>query len=188
MPDIEKDPLALFAGHPKPDEDACPRGCGALVLTEVKEEISLGGGAVAAARVPVLVCNECDFKLLAEGAESIRDAAVRMHKGLLRPDEIKEIRENLDFSRREFAEAFGVPASSMERWENGKLLQNKSSDTLLRMLRNRGNACAVDRRQLNRGPIIPGDTVTLFATVARSEEGVAGAIERSRAFDLRRAM
>ena len=103
-----------------------------------REEISVS--------VPVRACVECGFEFTDLRAEQIRRDAVYRHQDLLTPEEIAFVRTSLGMTRRAFSEAFGIPTASMERWEKGRLFQNKSSDTLLRMLQDPAIARRFDRR------------------------------------------
>ena len=54
--------------------------------------------------------------------------------GLLTPEEIKAGRERLRLSQQELAELLGLGGNSLSRWENGRVYQARSLDTLLRMI------------------------------------------------------
>src|SRR5687768_14182288 len=110
----------------------CPN-CDSIELAEneVLESFPFGEDEVIIqALVPMISCARCGFSYTDERAERARHAAACAHEGLLTPAEIKMLRVNLGLSRKEFNEAFGIPPASMERWENGRLLQNRSMDTL----------------------------------------------------------
>jgi putative zinc finger/helix-turn-helix YgiT family protein len=133
--------------------------------------------------VPVAKCSSCGFEFLDSRAEVLRHEAVCAHEGLLTPAQIKQVRSKLGMTRRQFAEAFGIPRASMDRWETGKLLQNKSLDTLLRALENPGTAVRLDRRA-HQAPAATG-TVVQFPTLERSFEALAEAQSRQTQFRLR---
>ena len=186
MPIDDQDPLTLFGEKSDSPNQKCPRCDGSLRESEVKEAIQLGDGRSVSARIPVLACENCDFQISGSGADEIRDAAVRVHLGLLTASEVKEVRTNLGFSRREFSEAFGIPMASMERWENGRLIQNKTADTLLRVLRNKGTASAVDRRRTNNVSGCNVKNLEVFRTINRSERLIDEVRNRATKFCLRR--
>lgn len=98
--------------------------------------------------IPYIECVSCGYCFPDERAESLRHAAACAHFKLLTPAEIRDVRQALRLSRREFDEAFGIPPASMERWENGRLMQSRSMDTLLRALQNPSTAARLDRRIL----------------------------------------
>lgn len=166
-------------------EDLCPHCDVFLEQGEVKDEIKLGDEESVFARIPVMACPSCSFAVMDADAEEIRDAAVRLHRRLLTSAQIREIRDNLGFSRREFAEAFGIAPASMERWENGKLIQSESNDTLLRALANKGTACALDRRRIG---LAAGANVTPIRTAVLSSDPqkFKEALARAERFSLRR--
>ena len=170
------------------DLTTCPRCGNALEEREVKEAIPVGKDEVVYARIPVHACNSCEFVISAEGAEKVRDAAVRLYQGLLTSEQIKEIRDNLGFSRREFSEAFGLPQASMERWENGRLIQSRSHDTLLRALANKATAAALDRRRMGRGFVSGIDSVVAFTSLKSNPATYSDALARAQKFSLRKML
>lgn len=135
--------------------------------------------------VPILTCPSCHFEFTDHRAEVLRHEAICKHEELLSPREIHQVRSNLGMTRRQFADAFGIPRASMDRWETGKLLQNRSLDTLLRALQNRNTALRLDRRS-RRTSAVSG-TVIQFRTLERSAERLAEAQSREARFHLRAA-
>ena len=98
--------------------------------------------------VPVIRCHNCNFAYTDGRAEKARHAAVCEHMGLLAPEEILHLRKTvLCLSRDAFHASYGISAASMERWENGKLFQSESADTLLRALMDPAAAQRLDRRK-----------------------------------------
>jgi putative zinc finger/helix-turn-helix YgiT family protein len=141
----------------------CP-SCGSTDLSEKEIEEAFPFGeeeVIVKAIVPVVTCAACGFSYTDDRAERARHAAICAQEQLLSPDQIKSIRKKLGMSRKEFNEAFGIPPASMERWENGRLLQNRSTDTLLRALMNPATSERLDRRKSietkqARGNVIQG--------------------------------
>lgn len=122
--------------------------CGGAITEQVElERVDLGAGDFFEVEVPVLRCACCGFSFRDHRAEELRHAGACRHEGLLAPNEVRAIRDGLQMTRKTFGEAFGIPPASMERWENGKLMQNKSMDSLLRSLMIPGVAGALDRRR-----------------------------------------
>ena len=152
----------------------------------VKQRIFLDDTQYFEVEVPVIRCGGCGFEFTDHRAETLRHMAACHHEGLLAPEEVKEIRENLGMTRKVFGEAFGIPPASMERWENGKLMQNKSMDTLLRSLKLPGVAPALDRRNHFMSSNIGDNVVHVnFAALAsRSTSERQDAVRRSKKFDL----
>jgi transcriptional regulator with XRE-family HTH domain len=54
---------------------------------------------------------------------------------LLRPTEIKALRETLELSQAEFEKLLGVGMKTVVRWEKGTVFQNQATDALLRAIR-----------------------------------------------------
>lgn len=83
-------------------------------------------------------CSECQEEFLSP--EQARDAAipvknaVRQMSGLLAPDRIAMIREKLRLTQVQLARLLNQGPKVVGRWESGHVIQNKSADTLLRML------------------------------------------------------
>ena len=55
-------------------------------------------------------------------------------RGLLTPEEIKAGRERLGLSQQQLADLLGLGGNSLSRWENGRVYQSRSTDTLLRLV------------------------------------------------------
>ena len=62
-------------------------------------------------------------------------AAFRELDGLLAPDEIVEIRRRYGLSQEALEQLIGAGPKTVVRWERGKVTQNQTADTLLRVLR-----------------------------------------------------
>lgn len=87
------------------------------------------------ARVPVFSCADCDLEFTDSQAEEIRHEVVCIHLGVLTPAEIKSIRSHLSLSQAQFAELTEIGVASLKRWETGDVIQNKSMDKYLRLIR-----------------------------------------------------
>lgn len=70
--------------------------------------------------------------------------------GLLTPDEIREVRKRTGISATDMAEVLGIGEKTYTRWENGKSIQNKSNDTLIRILDK--NAAVLSQLEAERSP------------------------------------
>lgn len=71
-------------------------------------------------------------------------------RGLLTPQQIKQLRQELKFSREAFAELTGFGTASIKRWENASLVQNQSADCFLRLLKLPGVIERLTRLRNNR--------------------------------------
>jgi len=84
-------------------------------------------------------CTGCGevFFAPSEMDDAMRAASsvVRREEGLLQPEEIRAIRENLGFSQAEFERLLGVGQKSVVRWEKGTGFQNGATDMLMRVVR-----------------------------------------------------
>lgn len=60
---------------------------------------------------------------------------VREDEDLLSPDAIKAIREDLELSQGQFEKLLGFGPKTVGRWERGTVFQNRSSDLLMRLVR-----------------------------------------------------
>lgn len=81
-------------------------------------------------------CGEMEFDAdtLDEWSAKI-DAAYRRTKGLLSPSEIRAVRKLYGLTQEQFEQVLGVGPISATRWERGKVVQNKTVDTLIRIMR-----------------------------------------------------
>jgi DNA-binding transcriptional regulator YiaG len=167
----------------------CTCGTGRTEERLVIETIPYGDGDdTFQVEVPVIYCLDCELGFTDQRAERLRHAAFCRHQGLLAPADVKALRDSLAMSRREFDEAFGIPPASMERWENGRLIQNRSLDTLLRALSNPATATRVDRRVVKKTPNeIHGNVIhgRFGALASRPAADQADAIRRRDQFRLR---
>ena len=84
--------------------------------------------------LPVRVCGSCGFEFLDHEAEVLKHDAVCAHLGVLTPREIRGIREINDMSRAAFAKVSRLGEATLNRWENGILIQNPANDRYLRLL------------------------------------------------------
>lgn len=186
MPISKDETDMLFGDVNGHSEGLCPQCRSPLIHDELKQEIELGDGETIFARVPIIRCEQCNLTYSAESFEEVRDAAIRVHQGLLGSAEIATIRKRLGYSRREFADAFGVPPASMERWENGRLIQSRSMDTLLRAIMIPSVATILDRRKFGSSFVREEGNVIQFRSLKERPNELARAREKSDNFDLRR--
>jgi putative zinc finger/helix-turn-helix YgiT family protein len=121
------------------EEQHCPEcGDGAVSRRIERQLFPYGEGAEAVeltVLVPVWKCSECGFEFLDESAEAIRHEAVCRHLGVLTPNDIRQMREEYGYSRAEFSRLTRLGEATLNRWENGILIQNQAYDQYLRLLR-----------------------------------------------------
>lgn len=118
--------------------DRCPQCSANAVVTSWHHDVFTYGSGDSAARIsveiPVRHCQSCDFEFLDQEAESLRHEAVCRHLGVLSPTEVRGIRARYRMSRAKFAQTTGLGEATLNRWENGVLVQNLANDRYLRLL------------------------------------------------------
>ena len=85
-------------------------------------------------RLPIHVCPSCGFECLDHEAETLKHEAVCAHLGVLSPEEIHGIRRMYGMSRAAFSKVTGLGEATLNRWENGILIQSAANDRYLRLL------------------------------------------------------
>ncbi|MEJ2218720.1 MAG: type II toxin-antitoxin system MqsA family antitoxin [Gemmatimonadota bacterium] len=70
-----------------------------------------------------------------DAAQRRAAAQVRQEEDLLEPDAIKAIRDDLQLSQAQFEKLLGFGPKTVGRWERGTVFQNRSSDLLMRLVR-----------------------------------------------------
>ena len=84
--------------------------------------------------LPVHVCPSCGLEFLDDEAETLKHEAVCAHLGVLSPREIRGIRERYGMLRAAFSKVTGIDEATLNRWENGILIQSAANDRYLRLL------------------------------------------------------
>ena len=123
-----------------PDVDReCPQ-CGERSITTYlhHDTFTYGSGDTAATlevvELPVRRCGACEVEFLDHEGQRLRHDAVCRHLGVLTPGEIRDIRKKLNMTRAAFAEITGLGDATLNRWENGAVIQNRANDRYLRLL------------------------------------------------------
>lgn len=84
-------------------------------------------------------CEDCDEEIvtqeLAEEVENLAASRFREEEGYLSGSEIRALRERFELTQEQFEGALGLGAKSLARWENERVLQTRSTDDLLRLIR-----------------------------------------------------
>lgn len=113
----------------------CPV-CGANALREVQGDYTHewpDGTNTVFQQACWEACDSCEEMLIPNALGERIERQRYLHEGLLPPDEIKAIREKLSISQVEMAQFMGVGDKTYARWETGASMQNKSTDTLIRI-------------------------------------------------------
>lgn len=103
-------------------------------------------------------CEDCGEAFLSpEQAKDVSKAvkaAARTRLGLLSPARILEIRRKLDLSQEELESLLGLGPKVVTRWENGRVLQSKAADDVLRVMERLPEAVSVLKgiRESRRAP------------------------------------
>jgi len=108
----------------------------AMALASVPYSIQIDhDGRKYQVSIPDLVvprCGNCGEISIDHEAGKAIDAAFRRKAKLLTPEEIRAKREALGVTQEQFAEWFGVAASTVSRWETGSQVQQHFHDGILR--------------------------------------------------------
>ena len=87
--------------------------------------------AIPALTVPQ--CANCQAISIDDEADQQISAAFRTEARLLAPEEIRQGRENLGLTQKQFASLLGVGESTISRWETGAQIQQRAMDRFLRL-------------------------------------------------------
>lgn len=102
-------------------------------------EWDVKGERIAVDKVEHGICSVCGETYFSEGISSdVQRRAVDAYKsahGLLSGAEIRLLRQRLGLSQARFEQLIGAGPKTVVRWENGTVFQNRTADTLMRVLR-----------------------------------------------------
>lgn len=91
-------------------------------------------------------CPTCDEVVylggMADETSRKATAVIRAEDGLLSPDDIVALREKYGLSQAALERLIGAGEKTVVRWERGTVAQNKTADTLLRVLGDHPDAVA----------------------------------------------
>lgn len=121
------------------DPIECAVCSGTVRRVHAAVEVAIGKRESVAVTGVFAKCDRCGEVYFAPGEmDAVHRQAndiVRQREGLLRPDEIREIRAALRLTQTELERLLRVGPKTVVRWERGTTFQNKATDTLLRALR-----------------------------------------------------
>ena len=157
-------PNNITTVHDAPTDVAreCPQCGEASITTYWHHDIFTYGSGASAAKLhvdlPVRRCASCDLEFLDHEGERLRHEAVCRHLGVLSPAEIADIRKRFGMTRAVFAELTGLGPATLNRWENGAIVQNLANDRYLRLLAlphvmSRLQSLVSARRSANSAPL-----------------------------------
>jgi putative zinc finger/helix-turn-helix YgiT family protein len=117
----------------------CPL-CGKQTLEHKHGEYRFGppqnvpGGTIVVPNAAWDACTSCGEEILPDELTKAIEAEQYRRLGLLTPSEIRQVRQKTGLSAVDLANLLGVGEKSYTRWENGRSMQNRSNDTLIRFL------------------------------------------------------
>jgi len=112
----------------------CPNCSGKVALRKIEKKMNFRGEDISF-QIEAYVCMECNMEIATinqtSNAQILISDAYRKKVGLLTSSEIREKREKLGLSQKEFAKRAGFGIASLKRWENG-IIQTKSMNLALK--------------------------------------------------------
>ncbi|OAI47801.1 hypothetical protein AYO44_08890 [Planctomycetaceae bacterium SCGC AG-212-F19] len=114
--------------------------CGQKTLVEMKGEFKIDpppnipGGTIVVRDASWLHCQSCAEDILSPELEKAIDRERFRRLGLLAPEEIRRVRAKTGLSAVDMGHLLGVGEKTYTRWENGRSMQTKASDTLIRII------------------------------------------------------
>lgn len=95
---------------------------------------NIPGGNIQIANANWQSCSSCGEELIPDDLSKAIERTRYHRLGLLSPEQIKQVRARTGLSAVEMAQIIGAGDKSFTRWENGKSVQNKATDTLIRLV------------------------------------------------------
>ena len=129
--------------------------CGSAVSPSTDPiSVELRGQTVAVPNLEHSVCQRCgEVYLDLRGIQRLQSEAVRLSKqarGLLTPDEIRELRRSLGLSQASFEQLLGTGPKTVVRWEKGTVFQSATADRLMRLVRAKPELVSLLRNAFSR--------------------------------------
>jgi HTH-type transcriptional regulator/antitoxin MqsA len=118
---------------------ACGRCGGSVTVSDDPVPVELRGETMWVPGVEHGSCGGCGEVFLDLSAvKVVQQEAVRRSKqarGLLAPDEIRDLRRSLGMSQAAFEHLLGTGPKTVVRWERGTVFQTATADRLMRVIR-----------------------------------------------------
>ncbi|MBW3571882.1 MAG: type II toxin-antitoxin system MqsA family antitoxin [Gemmatimonadetes bacterium] len=157
-------------------KEVCPLCGGIAVLVEAPNTLRMGDRTVTFTDL-FYRCDRCDEGYFNGGMmdDSLRraTAVIRAEDGLLAPDEIVALRKKYGLTQAELERLIGAGAKTVVRWERGTVAQNKTADTLLRVLLDHPGVVAGLKKQ--NGLVKPGRRPASAAGTRKPKSAAAAA-------------
>ena len=120
-----------------PDNDICPLCGGPATLVDELHSMRMGDRPVTFMD-RFYRCSRCGEEYLngemMDDSQRRATAVIRAEDGLLAPDEIIGLRKKYGLTQAQLERLIGAGEKTVVRWERGTVAQNKTADTLLRVL------------------------------------------------------
>lgn len=156
------------------EKEICPLCGGVALLVEAPNTLRMGDRPVTFMDV-FYRCENCDEGYF--NGEMMDDslrratAVIRAEDGLLAPDEIVALRKKYGLTQAQLERLIGAGPKTVVRWERGTVSQNKTADTLLRVLLEHPEVVASLRKQ--NGITQPARRRSSAAPAARAKSASA---------------
>jgi putative zinc finger/helix-turn-helix YgiT family protein len=117
----------------------CPL-CGEATMQNVPGEFrfepppNIPGGTIVIPNASWRHCSACGENIIPHELDQAIDRERYRRLGLLAPKEIRRVREKTGLSAVDMSHLLSVGEKTYTRWENGRSLQTKASDTLIRLI------------------------------------------------------
>lgn len=117
---------------------------------------NIPGGTMLIPDAEWFACTACGEEILPHPLSKAIDVQRCKRLSLLTPREIREVRKRTGLSGVDMAQVLSVGEKTYTRWENGKSIQNKANDTLIRLLDKNAEAFSLveAEREPNRDALI----------------------------------
>jgi putative zinc finger/helix-turn-helix YgiT family protein len=120
-------------------------------------------------------CTSCGEEILPDELTKAIETEQYRRLGLLTPSEIRQVRQKTGLSAVDLANLLGVGEKSYTRWENGRSMQNRSNDTLIRFLDKNAEAFVIvdAERKPNRDRLLAKYVSDLRSLKGRQQYAMA---------------
>ena len=112
--------------------------CGSEMETRLEEKELRVGNRSAIVSVQLHRCPKCGEEVIhpdeMDSAQREASRLIREKEGLLQPEQVRAIREELGLTQAAFEDLLGVGRKTVVRWERGTVYQSKAIDTLLKLI------------------------------------------------------